>query len=361
MRQGRISATGRGQSWSARLLPQNRPSIQHEGHKGHEGQRSPQIFLRAFPPALRSIAGSGALRILRARTHPAQGFVMSLPWLATSHLLVPGRVKGPRPRFTDRTACHGLEGARLSDRAQIDVNENSTEHDERENVMQDVADSHSDAAEGACPNPEDDSCDQERNAADHDLPELGFLAGIEEPRIGWLELLRSRHSVLEVAHPAGVRRGPLHWGQPVQRLQREKKHECQAEPWVHHAAEGAASEDRRKPSKQPRQVNTKSREQCEKEEERHHPMQEACVDLMPQQFTGKHFGSTDGFKSFPGLIVKALNRGSHGCPPHRDLVAAAADLSSRSAGKLPVIQIMRRYPGPAWGAISKRCSSTGWS
>src|SRR4029077_13795264 len=229
MRQGRISATGRGRSWSVRLLPQNRPSIQHEGHeghkghKGHEGSRSQQTLLRAFR-LVWPIAEWRALRILRARTHPAQGFVVSLPWLATSHLLVPGRMKGPRPRFSDCTACHGLERARLSNRAQIDVNENSTEHDERENVVQDVANRDSNAPEGACPNPEDDSRDQERNAADHNLPELRFLAGIEEPRIRWLELLRSRHSVLDVAHPAGVRRGPLHGSKPVQRLQREKKH-----------------------------------------------------------------------------------------------------------------------------------------
>src|ERR1700739_2366274 len=111
---------------------------------------------------------------------------MSLPWIATSHLLVPGRVKGPRPRFTDRTACHGLKRARLSDRTQIDVNENPPQHDEREDVVQDVATRYCDAPERVGPNPEDDSRDQEHNAADHDLPELSFLAGIEESRIGWL-------------------------------------------------------------------------------------------------------------------------------------------------------------------------------
>src|SRR5207245_2860214 len=84
------------------------------------------------------------------------------------------------------------------------------------------ANSYCNAPERARPNPEDDSCDQERNAADHDLPELSFLAGIEEPCIGWLELLRSRHSVLDVAHPAGVRRGPLPGSQHVHRLQREQ-------------------------------------------------------------------------------------------------------------------------------------------
>src|SRR5215469_2653143 len=306
-------------------------------------------------PALR-----GALRILSGRTQAIQGFVMSLPWIATSHLLVPGRVKGPGPGFTDRTACHGLERARLPDRAQIDVNENPPQHNEREDVVQDVADGHGGATKRAGSKPEDDSCDQEHNAADHDLPELDFLTGVEESRVGWLELLRSGHSVLDVAHPAGVRRGPLHGSQPVQRLQREKKHECQAEPWVHYAAERAASEDGREPSEQPRQINAKSREQCEKEEQRHHPMQEACVHRMPRQFTGKHLGSPDGFKSLPRFIVKALNRGSHERPPHSDLVAAAADLSSRSAGKLPIVQARRRFPGPAWLAISKRCRSTEW-
>jgi hypothetical protein len=80
---------------------------------------------------------------------------------------------------------------------------------------------------------------------------------------------------------------------------------------VHHATERAAPENWGKPSEQPWKVDAKSREQREKEKERHHPMQETGVDPVPQQFARKNLSAPDGFKSLPRFLVKALNRGSH--------------------------------------------------
>jgi len=44
------------------------------------------------------------------------------------------------PGFADSSANHRLESARLADRAQVDVDENSAEHDQRGDIVQDVAD-----------------------------------------------------------------------------------------------------------------------------------------------------------------------------------------------------------------------------
>src|SRR4029077_17305228 len=56
MRQERISATGRGRSWSVRLLPQNRPSIKHEGHKGARRTKVTTDF--PLEPSYMSVANS---------------------------------------------------------------------------------------------------------------------------------------------------------------------------------------------------------------------------------------------------------------------------------------------------------------
>ena len=46
----------------------------------------------------------------------------------------------------------------------------------------------------------------------------------------------------------------------------------------------SAAEQRREEAEDPRQVNTKSRKQRQKEEDAHHPVQKARVHRMTQQF-----------------------------------------------------------------------------
>src|SRR2546429_6876458 len=97
-------------------------------------------------------------------------------------------MESPCPGFGDRATGHGVEGAGLTKGAQVHVNEDPEEHDERGNVVQDVADGYRDATKGAGPNPQDYSRNQEHYRADRNLPELHLLTGVEEPGFRGLKL-----------------------------------------------------------------------------------------------------------------------------------------------------------------------------
>src|SRR6266849_2724227 len=87
-------------------------------------------------------------RLLRfAAGHLAAGFFASLLRVASGDLLVPGGVEGPGPGFAYGAANHCLECARLPDRALVDVDENSAEHDDRGDIVDDVADGDGGCAE----------------------------------------------------------------------------------------------------------------------------------------------------------------------------------------------------------------------
>src|SRR5271167_3044592 len=134
-------------------------------------------------------------------------------------------MESPSPGLAHRATGHRLEGTRFADRAQINVDEDSPQHDQRRNVVQNVADGNGPASKspGACP--ENDASDQVDRAAGYDLPELYFLPGIEESCIRRLELVFSGNDSFNIAHPVGVGLRPSHGFQPVQHLQSEKDDE----------------------------------------------------------------------------------------------------------------------------------------
>src|SRR5208282_3019239 len=96
--------------------------------------RSRAVLVRRRGSCLR---GGSRLGSAAAAHLPARLFA-GLLRIASGDLLVPGGVEGPGPGFAYGAANHCLEGAGLANRAQVDVDEDSAEHDDRENVMNDI-------------------------------------------------------------------------------------------------------------------------------------------------------------------------------------------------------------------------------
>src|SRR5579883_2228032 len=327
-RRERTSAAGREPSWSGRRPP---------------------------PPSQSRVAG-----LLFFGAQASERFFVGLARIAPGDLLIPGGVEGPGPGLAHRAARHGFEGAGFPDRAQVDVDEDPAQHDQRRDVMHDIADGDGHAAERTRPNPENHPGYQVGDTARHDLPELDLLPGVEEAGVGRLQFLRTRDHTAEVLDPARVGGGPAHGCHPVQSLKSEENYERQAEPGMHFAAERAAPKNGSEPAEQPWQVDAKAREQGKEEEQGDHPVQEARVDAVAQQLAREHFIAADGIEAFSRLVVKALNCGSHGHPPLADPAADAAAPPSRSAGLRPGVRTGRTFPALASPATSRRCSSTGW-
>src|SRR5215467_12363032 len=107
------------------------------------------------------------------------GFLECFLWISPGHFLVPGGMVRPCPGFADCAARHRLHRSRLADCAQIDVNEYSSQHDQGGNVVNYIAQGHRPAAEDFG-EPHNDAGDDVSDAAAHNLPELRFLAGVEE-------------------------------------------------------------------------------------------------------------------------------------------------------------------------------------
>ena len=80
-----------------------------------------------------------------------ESFFIRLARIASRHFLVPRRMERPRPRFTDCPACHSAKRSGLANRAQINVDEDSAEHDYGGDVVQNIADGHRGSAETARP------------------------------------------------------------------------------------------------------------------------------------------------------------------------------------------------------------------
>src|SRR5580765_8220818 len=165
--------------------------------------------------------------------------------------LVPRRMKCPRPRFANGAANHRLKCAGLSDRAQVNVNEDTAQHNHRGNIVQHIAHGDGPASASVSTHPQTDSCDNEDHTASDDLPELCLLSAVEEAGFGMLLLFFSSHNIAEIPHPPRVRSRPLHGLNPVQHLQSEEDHKSHTEPRMHRAAERPSSKNRSEPAEKP--------------------------------------------------------------------------------------------------------------
>lgn len=73
-------------------------------------------------------------------------FLISFVRIASGYLLVPCRMERTCPRLADCTAGHGVKGSGLADRAQINVDEDSPQHDYGREVIEHIADGKGHAA-----------------------------------------------------------------------------------------------------------------------------------------------------------------------------------------------------------------------
>jgi len=93
-----------------------------KGTKAHEGKADNRNFVAFVSFVVQDCLGGFVLLFIFRRASS-----QSLLRVSSRDLLVPGGVEGPRPGFADSSANHRLESARLADRAQVDVDENSAE------------------------------------------------------------------------------------------------------------------------------------------------------------------------------------------------------------------------------------------
>src|SRR5579872_3982206 len=114
----------------------------------------------------------------------AQRFFVRLPRVTSGDLFVPGGMKCPSPCFADRAARHRLKRSWLADGTEVDVDEDSTQHDDCGDVVHNIADGYGPASKGSRPGPENDSGNQVDDAADDNLPKHYLLAGVEEAGVG---------------------------------------------------------------------------------------------------------------------------------------------------------------------------------
>src|SRR5438445_13844671 len=68
-------------------------------------------------------------------------------WIATSDRPIPAGMVGPCPCSCYRPAHHGPECARHGSRAFINVNEESSQHHQSGNIMEEIRDPHGGSAE----------------------------------------------------------------------------------------------------------------------------------------------------------------------------------------------------------------------
>src|SRR5262245_34357791 len=123
----------------------------------------------------------------------------------------------PRPGSSDNTAGHRAKGPRLTGCAQVNVNENTGEHDQRCNVMQHVAYRHR-YSPGGFWEPHQQAGNQKQQSAEYNLPKLKLLAAVVEAyvfRFGGVIVL---HISVDIAHPASIGFGPGHQPSPVEKL-----------------------------------------------------------------------------------------------------------------------------------------------
>jgi hypothetical protein len=243
-----------------------------------------------------------------AGSHPAARFLVGLLRVASGDLLIPGGVEGPSPGVAYGAANHGLEGARLSDRALIDVDEDSAKHHDRRDIVYDIADSDSGCAERPRARPQDGSRYDVQNAAANDFPEQKFLSGVEKASLRRIHLFFAGGDFLDIAHPSGIGRGPEHGLEPVQYLECKEENEGYTKIRVQGARELSAAEEGRDPVKQPREIEGEAGEQGEEEKESDCPVQDARVHGMAQQLSAIDGGVAEGFETLASFVVETFDR-----------------------------------------------------
>ena len=200
-----------------------------------------------------------------------------------------------------------MEGARLADRAQVDVNEDSAQHDEGGNVVQHVTGGYGNSSESFGARPQDGAGDQVGDAARDDLPEHNLLASIEEAGFGRIHALFAAGDCFYVAQPVRVAWGPKHGLKPVEGLHGEEEDEGYSEIRMHDAAELSAAEDGGEPAEEPREINAEAAEEREKEKERDRPVEEAGVDGMAEEFAAIEGSPAGVLEGLAGFIVEAFD------------------------------------------------------
>src|SRR5207244_4126528 len=133
--------------------------------------------------------------------------------------------------------------------------------------------------------------------------------------------------------------------QPVQHLQAKEKYEEDAKPWMQSSGKRASAKNWREPTEQPGQVNSEAREECEKEEESDHPVQETRVHGMPPQLAYIYHRAADGLERTARVFVEPVKRRGHSFP--LSVAARAgpgAGLRSHSAKAHPSLRIGRGCP-----------------
>src|SRR5208282_6795116 len=219
-----------------------------------------------------------------------QSLFLRLLRVASGGFLVPRGMEGPGPRFADGAARHGLESSRFADRAQVNMNEDSAQHDECRNIMEHVADGHRPASKGSRTGPENDPRDQVNDAADDNFPELRFLAGVEEAGVRGFEFAFARDNFLDISHPVRVGFRPCHGLQPVHCLECKEDNKAHAKPGMHRTSQWPSAKNGHEPTKQPGKINAESGKQCQKKEERDHPVKKSRVHRVAQQLAKINFG-----------------------------------------------------------------------
>src|ERR1035437_7606533 len=213
------------------------------------------------------------------------------------------------PTFAYRVARHRLNGSGLATGDEIEVEKNPKQHDERRYIVDHIRDRDQDAPENLR-QPHNDAGNDIGDAAANNLPELEFLASIEEADIGGFRGIRFRDIFLHALHPARVSGSPAHHAKPVQRLQSEEDHEAQAEPGKQEAGRRAPAAQRSEEAEDPRQIDSEARQQSQEEEDPDHPVQKARVHGMAQQFAGIDDGAPETINHV-GAMYEAIGRSRH--------------------------------------------------
>src|SRR6266851_3281891 len=189
---------------------------------------------------------------------------------------------GPRPRPGDNAPGHRVKRARLSDGAEVNVNKDSAEHDQREDVMKQVADLYRDSASGLW-KPHQKSCNQKHQAAEDNLPKLKLLATVVEAYVFRLDFVLILRVSLDFSEPLAVSVGPGHQAAPIEKLEEPGDDEPDAEPRMQEPRHRASSEQRGEPAKCPRRVDGHTGQQRQEEKDRHRPVKKPGVGCMTQQ------------------------------------------------------------------------------
>src|ERR1051325_2762248 len=109
--------------------------------------------------------------------------------------------------------------------------------------------------------PDQETRNQKQHSTKRNQPEVDLLAAIEEADILSLNPVGVRRVLLDPFDPTAIGAGPLHRHKPVQKLEKKKQIEKQAEPGMQQTSSRAATKQRRQPAIQPRRINREAGDQ----------------------------------------------------------------------------------------------------